>query len=830
VNESTLNLHERLVPSGDRTSTIASREILNTDWVFAYGDDPSWTAQTCETEDWFDVVLPHSFGTPYFMETEFYVGPGVYRRTVALDAHDLEGFVGLEFDGVFQECDVWVNGVAVDSHRGGYTAFLIDVTSACRVGHNALAVRVTNEWDATLPPRAGEHVFNGGIYRDVHLVRAGAVRLAWYGTAISATPTDDGGARVSVDTEVLSDLLSPAGATLISWIEAEESPTVVADRSETSGLLAPGRTDIDQSLHITQARCWDVTDPHQYVLHQQLVVDDAVVEHRRTRFGVRSFEFTADHGFSLNGRRVSIHGANVHQDHAGWADAVTHSGIRRDLDLIRRAGMNFVRGSHYPHHVQFARECDRQGLLFWSEFAFWGIGGESAEGFWSASAYPSDPQHWEAFDRACLQGMAEMIRVNRNSPSIVTWSTGNEVFFTDDAVVERAKELTRRLVELARRLDPTRPASVGGAQRGGFDVLGDLAGYNGDGAALFHDPGHPSLVSEYGSVVEHRPGTFEHRFGYGTERSHDWRSGVVLWCGFHHGSIVNGMGAMGFVDYHRLPLRSYYWYRRHLRGVPPPEWPQAASARGLRLLADATTVVANGTQDVHLTVELVDEEGRVVDDERLVRLEVVDGPAVFPTGRRLELSPLTLSLLEGRGAIELRPLRAGTIRVRAAAHALEPVVVVIEATGGRPWDGRPLRVQPGPPSVRGLNRGGARPLAAKRPTRASSQHPKHPAHHITDYVAQGGWLPEAEGEGSWVRVDLEGVWTITHVRIELADDGVEAPMTVRVDADDAVHTVDVPSSNRTSLDLELPSVSGRSVTVEFPTVPREVKEVRAYGR
>jgi beta-galactosidase len=264
--------------------------------------------------------------------------------------------------------------------------------------------------------------------------------------------------------------------------------------------------------------------------------------------------------------------------------------------------------------------------------------------------------------------------------------------------------------------------------------------------------------------------------------------------------------------------------------MPPPPWPREAPASALQLVADATVVAADGTQDVHLTVELVDDEGNVVTDERPVRVEVTEGPGALPTGRSMELTPWDFTLLEGRGAIELRPMRRGTIRVVATAEDLEPVAVTIEAIAGLPCDGRPLRFQPGPPSVRGLTRDGSRSLAARRPTAASSQRADRPSHHITEYTSRDGWYPADVGLGSWVRVDLEGVWILTHVRIELADDGIEVPLTVRVDADDAEHTVDVPSSSRTSIDLELPSVSGRSVTVEFPTIPREVKEVHAYGR
>jgi beta-galactosidase len=140
-------------------------------------------------------------------------------------------------------------------------------------------------------------------------------------------------------------------------------------------------------------------------------------------------------------------------------------------------------------------------------------------------------------------------------------------------VIGKAQALTRELVDLVHELDPTRPASVGGAQSKGFDVLGDLAGYNGDGAALFHDPGIPSLVAEYHGAGGSGAGDFDVRWEYGVEADHRWRSGKLLWCAFHYKTIADGSGLYGIVDYFRTPRRPYHWYRQRLRGIEPPRFP-----------------------------------------------------------------------------------------------------------------------------------------------------------------------------------------------------------------------------------------------------------------
>lgn len=336
-----------------------------------------------------------------------------------------------------------------------------------------------------------------------------------------------------------------------------------------------------QRIQIENPHLWSPENPELYEMESLLYENNQKIDRCITEFGIRWFHFSARKGFFLNGEHYKIHGANVHQDHAGWSDAVPRSGIKRDVQMIKECGMNFIRGSHYPHHTYFAEECDRQGILFWSENCFWGTGGPKEEGYWTASAYPVHEEDENAFEESCKNTLAEMIRANRNHPSIIVWSMCNEPFFTDAGTEQKTRELLKQLVDLSHKLDPTRPAAIGGAQRGGFDVLGDIAGYNGDGAAIFHDPGFPNFVSEYGSTVSDRPGKFESRYTDGVEIDHPWRSGKAIWCGFHHGSILGDMGHMGMIDYYRLPLDTWYWYRKKFKGIPAPA--HALCKRQIRL-------------------------------------------------------------------------------------------------------------------------------------------------------------------------------------------------------------------------------------------------------
>ena len=193
-------------------------------------------------------------------------------------------------------------------------------------------------------------------------------------------------------------------------------------------------------------------------------------------------------------------------------DAVTETGMRRDIRLVKEAGFDLIRGSHYPHSPAFSQACDEIGMLFWAENAFWGIGGHKGDGYWNASAYPVNESDRAEFENSVKAQLKELIHIHRNHPSIIVWSMSNEPFFTAPETIDPMRKLLEETVKLSKQLDPTRLAAVGGAQRPlgekRIDKLGDIAGYNGDGSYIpeFQQPGMPTVVSEYGSTTADRPG------------------------------------------------------------------------------------------------------------------------------------------------------------------------------------------------------------------------------------------------------------------------------------------------------------------------------------
>jgi hypothetical protein len=293
---------------------------------------------------------------------------------------------------------------------------------------------------------------------------------------------------------------------------------------------------------------------------------------------------------------------------------------------------------------------------------------------------------------------------------------GNEDFF-NGGPADRVVALLTKSVALTHELDPPptgRPAAIGGAQSkvGGIEPgpLGDVAGYNGDGVG-YDNPGIPNMVSEYGADVSWlRPGDYDPGWGNltvtnGMAAQPAWRSGISRWCMFDYGSQ---MGATyinsGIVDYFRIPKRAYYWYRNAYANVPPPTWPTAGTAAGLKLTSSTTALTAvDGTQDAWLLVSVVDGNETPISNDVPVTLTVTSGPGEFPTGPSITFTPpgggsaSDISIRDGQAAIEFRTYHSGTTVIEATSPGLASSSITITSQGSPAWvEGITPRVAPRP--------------------------------------------------------------------------------------------------------------------------------------
>lgn len=766
-------------------SSARENILMNRDYKFSLGDIAGAEAPEFDDSAWLPTALPHSFSTPYWGENRFHIGYGWYRKVLHVKPEWKGKRITLDFEGVFQECDLYINGKLVGTHQGGYTGFEFDISEFVQPGKNTMAVRVNNLWNPELAPRAGEHVFSGGIYRDVRLIVTDPVHVTWYGTFIKTPRVSAKSASVEMTVEVGNSGKSPVKGTVVTWLVDPKGKKT--GQTETPFEVGEGKTSVvvQKFPEIANPQLWHPDSPRLYKACSRIMVEGEIRDSYVTSFGIRWFEFTKDRGFFLNGKPYYIIGANVHQDRAGWGDAVPNSAFFRDVKMIKDAGMNFIRGSHYPHDPAFSQACDELGILLWSEGVFWGIGGFTADGYWNSSAYPPDARHHAGFETSLRNTLRDMVRVHRNHPSIVTWSMGNEIFFTHKAVMDKAKACTTSLVEYCRELDPTRPAVVGGVQREDFDKIGDLAGYNGDGAYV-KNPSLPNLVAEYGSVVSNRPGSFDPYLGClkGQERF-PWRSGQVLWCGFHHGSIAGSMGRMGFIDYARLPLRSWYWYRENLAGIKAPAWPEKGTPAGISLTTDRKILKADGTEDAQIIVALVDAKGKRVDAAVPVTLAIESGPGIFPTGKSITFKPgsAEAAIIEGWAAIDFRSYYAGKTRIKASSPGLRESFLELVCTGAPAFDKNSREWIPaaGPKSEPGSLTSPVE-CAKDRPATASSTNQNSQPLMGNDGDPGTSWTTTLDDAGkAWWRLDLENFYGIRKITLSGV---VSSCFTVEITADE----------------------------------------------
>jgi beta-galactosidase len=839
--------------AADDSEGTRQRININAFWKYQQGDVSGAQAADFDDAEWQSTGLPHSFSIPYFLSPDFYVGYGWYRKHLQLPESIAGKRVSLEFDGVFQEAELFVNGTRVGEHKGGYTGFSMDVTAAARPGDNVVAVRVNNVWNPRLAPRAGEHVFSGGIYRNVFLVVTEALHVDWYGTFVTTPEVSAEIAAVNVKTDVVNASGRQKSVTVRQQI-VDPDGNITAEFSATQSIAAGATAAFDMSSPpLKNPQLWHPERPLLYAVKTTVLEVDRVADEYTTPFGIRTFEWTADKGFFLNGKRLYLRGANLHQDQAGWGDAMTDASIERDLKLMKQAGFNFIRGSHYPHAPKFSEMCDRLGLLFWSENAFWCTAmGRQPEGYWNGSGYPTRASDQPEFEASVKQQLAEMIRIHRNHPSIIAWSMCNEPFFSAGSTMARVRTFLRELVELTHTLDPTRPAALGGVQRptdqNRIDKIGDIAGYNGDGAriAAFQNPGIPNMVSEYGSTNTDRPGMYDPGWGdLARDRGepvHEWRAGQALWCGFDHGSIFPRFGKMGIVDYFRIPKRSWYWYRNEYTNTPPPDRPQAATPAGLRLESDKIkNIRTDGTDDAWLLVTVLDADGKPTSNSPPVELAIAKGPGEFPTGPSISFAnDSDIRILDGQAAINVRSYYAGDAVIRAASPGLASAEITLRFVGSAPFREGAAAGVPPRPYVRFVRQGqpsGFQTFGRNSPTFPTSSLDGHAAAAAADGDPQTYWQPADNDPAPAWTVDVERFIMISRIRITLAK---AAANRLQIDVSDdqkewrPLTDKAINDKSAAMIDVAAPAnATGRFVRLRFqgsPTgVPIQLCEIECIG-
>ncbi len=418
---------------------------------------------------WRTLNLPHDWGVegPFRMDLPNntgklpWAGIGWYRKTINIPATSRDNRFYLDFDGAMSRPEIFVNGVKAGEWKYGYSSFRIDITPFVKFGEdNLIAVRLDN------PPNSSRWYPGGGIYRHVRLVETNPVHLDHWGVYVRTPEISKDKAVVQVETSVVNHTDKPQRAFVTQKILNKGQ--VVAVGQSTTGLIAPGSTGRSMArIDVAKPILWDIANPHLYQVETTITLDGKTIDTTTTNLGIRTIEWTADDGFHLNGRRVQLNGVCQHHDLGPLGSAVHTRGYERQIEILKEMGVNAIRTSHNPPAPELLDLCDRMGILVMDElFDMW----ESAK---NTNDYHLYFNEWHERD------LINFVRRDRNHPSIILWSGGNEVHEQGDPSKHYISE---RLTELFHREDPSRLVGIGcsGASgiKNGFADTVDVFGGN----------------------------------------------------------------------------------------------------------------------------------------------------------------------------------------------------------------------------------------------------------------------------------------------------------------------------------------------------------------
>ncbi len=438
-------------PATAATPPRVRQSSFDDGWSFAKGDIPNAQLPQSTGGTWTPVVVPHDWsisgpfgqnepcgGSGAYLPT----GIGWYRKSFQLPSGDAGRRILLLFDGVYQCSDVWINGQHLGARPYGFIPFYYDLSPHLHFGGepNLVAVRVDNSHQPNLRWYSGS-----GINRHTWLIDTGPLYIEQWGTGVTTPQITAHSATVEIRTRVRNALARPASCTLNTAV-LDQSGSTVQSAESTAVVPANGVHLFVQRIAVPQPKLWSHATPTLYSARQSLHHQNDEADTGSTSFGIRSIEFNVDKGFLLNGEHVKLNGVCLHDDCGPVGTAVPLRMWERRLDLLKEMGCNSIRTSHNPHTPEFLDLCDSMGFLVMAE----------AFDEWRQPKQPAYGYH-KYFDEWSARDLADMIARDRNHPSIVLWSAGNEV---PDQVVPGGVETLRGLKKILHDDDPTRLVTV----------------------------------------------------------------------------------------------------------------------------------------------------------------------------------------------------------------------------------------------------------------------------------------------------------------------------------------------------------------------------------
>jgi beta-galactosidase len=456
------------------------RENFDRGWRFHRGDSTGAEVPKFSDADWRLLDLPHdwSIDGPFdenepssFCGAYLPTGIGWYRKRFRLPNSYKNKKLTMEFDGVYELSEVWINGHFLGKRPYGYVPFFYDLTPYVTLGgENVIAVKVDNSRQTNCRWYSGS-----GIYRHTWLLSTNKIHVAHWGTFVSSSRVSKEAAVLRVRTRISNESESAARCTLVTSITDGYGNAVRS--AEASQDISTGQEyEFLQDIKVKLPRLWSVNDPYLYKVHSTVRTGGGAADEYDTPVGIREAVFDADNGFLLNGERVKLNGVCLHHDGGSVGAAVPERIWERRLEILKEMGCNAIRTSHNPFAAEFLDLCDRMGFLVMNEaFDEWKV----PKGQIGPNGYAKYFDEWYERD------VQNLVRRDRNHPCVVLWSAGNEI---GDQGSPQGAETLQQLLKVFNTEDPTRMVTAGcdhihsepasEAARPEFLALLDVVGYN----------------------------------------------------------------------------------------------------------------------------------------------------------------------------------------------------------------------------------------------------------------------------------------------------------------------------------------------------------------
>ena len=479
---SSLLLGTFLIISACSANTPSVRKIsdFTEDWKFSLGDDSLASNAKYDDSQWRTLNLPHDWSIEADFSADNPASPGGgalpggigwYRKTFVADRSFENKNIYIDFDGVYRNSQVWINGQYLGERPYGYISFRYDLTPYIKKGgNNVIAVRVDNSKQPNSRWYSGS-----GIFRNVWLVAVNPVHVDHWGTYVTTTDVSTQSAKIKITTRISNTTNDKADIELLTAL-LDANGKKITETNSTAAVASDNAMETEQELTVNQPQLWSIDRPYLYKIMTQVKQNGKIIDEYETPIGIRSFSFDVDKGFILNGEQIKLKGVCDHHDLGCLGAAVNYRAIERQLEILKAMGCNSIRTSHNPPAPELLDLCDKMGFVVMDEaFDMWRRKKTTFD-------YSQDFPEWHERD------LTDLVLRDRNHPSVFMWSIGNEIMeqwpdakadtldmqqanlllnFTDllsqkDTQVKDMpvnSMLALKLANIVKKLDPTRPVT-----------------------------------------------------------------------------------------------------------------------------------------------------------------------------------------------------------------------------------------------------------------------------------------------------------------------------------------------------------------------------------